>query len=92
MLLSVPAMMPRLALQSLFLAAAVAAAAVYAGSGAAAMAAGGSGEGEETAGPRNVLGGELSVCSTDPMTGFTRCVLLHVCIACVARLCRGGVD
>lgn len=72
MLLSVPAMVPRLALQSLLLAAAVAAAAVYAGG--VAMAAGGAGEGE-AAGPRNVLGGELSVCSTSPMTGFNRCAV-----------------
>lgn len=61
-------MLPRRAGRSLFLAAAVFA-------GTALLAFSGSASGETAAaGPRNVLGQELGICSTSPMTGFFRWV------------------
>lgn len=74
MLRSVSAAVPRMALQSLLLAAAAAAAAVYAGASgfAGAAFAAGNGSVPEPLAPRNVRGEELTVCSTSPMTGFYR--------------------
>jgi uncharacterized protein (DUF2237 family) len=59
--------MPTLALGAAFAAAtlSVVATAMFTGSGRAADL-------ESAEGPRNVLGSELGVCSTDPMTGFMR--------------------
>ena len=71
MLHRLPAAMPRLALQSLLLAATAAAAALFAGAGAAG-AAFAAGSGSEPGTPRNVYGGELGLCSTSPMTGYFR--------------------
>ncbi|KAL4442735.1 hypothetical protein ABPG77_006729 [Micractinium sp. CCAP 211/92] len=71
MLHRLPAAVPRLALQSLLVAATAAAAAVFAGAGAAG-AAFAAGNGSEPGSPRNVYGGELGLCSTSPMTGYFR--------------------
>lgn len=71
MLHSLSAAVPRLALQSLLLAAA-AAAAVCTGTGAASAGFAGSSDAGEPTGPLNVLGGQLQTCSTSPMTGFYR--------------------
>ncbi len=67
--------LPRLALQSLFLAAAVAATAVFAGAGAAGAAFSNGANGGDPAGPKNVFGQDLAVCSTSPMTGYFRWAL-----------------
>lgn len=71
MLHRLPVAMPRLAVQSLLLAATAAAAAVFAGAGAAG-AAFAAGSGSDPTTPRNVYGGDLGLCSTSPMTGYFR--------------------
>lgn len=69
--------MPTLALGAAFAAAtlSVVATAMFTGNGRAADL-------DSAQGPRNVLGSELAVCSTSPMTGFMRC-------ACLTDRCRG---
>ncbi len=73
MIQSLPSFLPKMAVQSLFFAATIAATLVFAGSGAAG-ATFAAGDGEVEAGPRNVFGQELGVCSTEPMTGYFRWV------------------
>lgn len=72
MISSLSPSLPRVALQSLFFAAAIAAAAVFAGAGNANAAFSTSSDGGEPATSKNVLGQDLGVCSTSPMTGFNR--------------------
>lgn len=67
---SFPALLPRAtSMHSLYLAAALATVIVFAGSGAAFA---GSASNGEAMGSKNVLGEDLAVCSTDPMTGYFR--------------------